>query len=165
MNVQTAKNAWFQALIISIFALSLVILRVLPLEAADAGSLLKPEHVAPLLGGTPKYTLTPKGQTCTWTGAIPNRKLILLTYKDTRVPVEFAYMGAHKNAQEKGNNKFSDESGIGDKAFSVQESFGTVFMVLKNGRMLQFQYWTGGEGTLQDVADLKPIVKKAVSAF
>ena len=46
MNVQTAKNAWFQALIISIFALSLVILRVLPLEAADAGSLLKPEHVA-----------------------------------------------------------------------------------------------------------------------
>jgi hypothetical protein len=40
-----------------------------------------------------------------------------------------------------------------------------VFVVLKRGRLLQLQYWTGGKGTSQDVAALRPIVRKAVAAF
>jgi hypothetical protein len=165
MNVQTAKIVWLRALILSTFAISVLMVLAEPLSAADAGTLLKPENVSPLLGGTPSFTSTPQGMTGTWTGSNPKRKLLVLTYKNSRVPGEFAFMGANKNAQAKGNSKFSDESGIGDKAFSVQESFGVVFMVLKNGRLLQLQYWTGGEGTAQDVTELRPVVKKAVAAF
>ena len=74
-------------------------------------------------------------------------------------------MGARQGAQAQEGAKVSDETGIGDKAFSSQVSFGAVFMVLKQGRMLQLQYWTGGKGTSQDVAALRPLVKKAVAAF
>ena len=165
MNIQTAKIVWRRALLLSTLAISVLMVLAEPLLAIDAGALLKPENVAPLLGGTPSFTSTPQGMTCTWTGAKAKRKLLVLTYKNSRVPGEFAFMGAQKNAQGKGNNKFSNEAGIGDKAFSVQESFGVVFMVLKNGRLLQLQYWTGGEGTSQDVAELRPVVKKAVAAF
>jgi hypothetical protein len=44
-------------------------------------------------------------------------------------------------------------------------SFGAVFVVLKKGRLLQLQYWTGSQGTSQDVAALRPVVQKAVAAF
>ena len=62
-----------------------------------------------------------------------------------------AYMGAHQGAQAADNAKVIDETGIGDKAFSSTASFGAFFVVLKHGRVLQIQYWTGGLGTSQDV--------------
>ena len=74
-------------------------------------------------------------------------------------------MGARQGAQRDGGAKLADESGIGDKAFSGQVSFGAVFVVLKQGRLLQLQYWTGKQGTAQDVAALRPVVRKAVAAF
>ena len=61
--------------------------------------------------------------------------------------------------------KVSDETGVGDRAFSGQVSFGAIFVVLKQGRLLQLQYWTGNQGTGEDVAALRPLVKKAVAAF
>jgi hypothetical protein len=130
----------------------------------DACALLKAADVAPLLGGTPTNTTTPKGMTCTWTGSNAKRKLLILTYEE-RVPGGVMFMGARQGAQSQDGAKVSDEPGIGDKAFSVQESFGAVFIVLKQGRMLQLQYWTGGPGTSQDVAALRTVVKKAVAAF
>ena len=42
---------------------------------------------------------------------------------------------------------------------------GATFIVLKKSRMLQVQYWTGARGTSQDVAALRPVVRKAVAAF
>jgi hypothetical protein len=102
---------------------------------------------------------------CTWTGANAKRNLLILTYKNSRVPGEFAFMGARQGAQADNAAKVSDETGIGDKAFSAQASFGAFFMVLKKGRLLQLQYWTGSQGTSQDVAALRTIVKKAVTAF
>jgi hypothetical protein len=137
-----------------------------PLPAqTDACALLKAGDVAPLLGGTPTHKASPQGQVCTWIGAEAGRKLIILTYKNRGVPGEAAFMGARKGAQAGENAKVNDESGIGDQAFSAQVSFGVVFVVLKQGRLLQVQYWTGGQGTSQDVAALRPVVQKAVAAF
>jgi hypothetical protein len=61
--------------------------------------------------------------------------------------------------------KVSDETGIGDRAFSGEVSFGAIFVVLKQGRLLQLQYWTGSQGTSQDVAALRSVAQKAVAAF
>jgi hypothetical protein len=74
-------------------------------------------------------------------------------------------MGARMGAQREQDAKVSDEDGLGDKAFSGQVSFGVVFVVLKQGRLLQIQYWTGSQGTSQDVAALRPVVQKVVTAF
>jgi len=166
MNSHTAGIVWPRAFILGALALAVLMLSAQPLPAqTDACALLKAGDVAPLLGGTPTHKASPQGQVCTWIGAEAGRKLIILTYKNRGVPGEAAFMGARKGAQAGENAKVSDETGIGDQAFSAQVSFGVVFVVLKQGRLLQVQYWTGGQGTSQDVAALRPVVQKAVAAF
>jgi hypothetical protein len=166
MKSHTAEIVWRLAFILGALALAVLMLHPEPLLAqTDACALLKADDVAPLLGGTPTHTATPEGQACTWIGASADRKLIVLTYKNMGVPGEAAFMGARKGAQAGENAKVSDETGIGDRAFSGQVSFGALFVVLKQGRLLQLQYWTGGQGTSQDVAALRPVVQKAVAAF
>ena len=165
MNANKATIVRQRVFILGVLTLAAWLLAPGPLAAkTDACALLKAADVAPLLGGTPTNTTTPEKMTCTWTGSNAKRKLLILTYKEM-VPGNVMFMGARQGAQGQEGAKVSDESGIGDKAFSVQESFGVVFMVLKQGRVLQLQYWTGGQGTSQDVAALKPVVKKAVAAF
>ena len=165
MNSHNAKITKPRALILGALAFAVLVLQAGPLAAkTDACALLKATDVAPLLGGTPTSTTTPEGMTCTWTGSNAKHKLLILTYKDM-VPGGVMFMGARQGAQAQEGAKVSDETGIGDKAFSSQVSFGAVFMVLKQGRVLQLQYWTGGKGTSQDVAALRPLVKKAVAAF
>jgi hypothetical protein len=165
MNVQT-KIAWPRVFILGALALVVLMPHPEPLPAStDACGLLKAVDVAPLLGGTPANTPSPEGMVCTWKGADAKRKLLLITYKNKGVPGEFAFMGARQSAQADEGAKLSDETGIGDKAFSVQTSFGGVFIALKQGRMIQLQYWTGAPGTTQDIAALRPVVKKAVAAF
>lgn len=147
--------------------LTLMVWMLVPGQLAaktDACALLKASDVAPLLGGSPTNTTTPEKMTCTWTGSNAKRKLLILTYKEM-VPGNVMFMGARQGAQSQEGAKVSDENGIGDQAFSSQVSFGAVFMVLKQGRVLQVQYWTGGQGTSQDVAALRAVVKKAVAAF
>ena len=164
MNSHTAEIVWRRAFILG--ALAVLMLHPEPLPAqTDACALLKADDVAPLLGGTPTHTATPEGQACTWIGANAERKLIVLSYKNRGVPGEAAFMGARKSAQADEDTKVSDEPGIGDRAFSGQVSFGAVFVVLKQGRLLQLQYWTGSQGTSQDVAALRPVVQRAVAAF
>jgi hypothetical protein len=167
MKLHTAEIVRPRAFILGAVALAVLVLQAGPLPAqTDACALLKAGDVAPLLGGTPTHTAGPEGKVCTWIGATAGHKLIVLTYKNLGgVPGEGAFMGARKGAQADEDAKVSDEAGIGDRAFSGQVSFGALFVVLKQGRMLQVQYWTGSQGTSQDVAALRPIVQKAVAAF
>lgn len=166
MNSRTATTRWRRAIVLGGLTLAAAMLRPEPLLAnTGACALLKAGDVAPLLGGTPTHKATPEGQACTWNGSNPKRKLMVLTYKNRGVPPEAAFMGARKGAQAGENAKVSDETGIGDRAFSGQVSFGAVFVVLKQGRLLQLQYWTGSHGTSQDVAALRSVVRKAVAAF
>jgi hypothetical protein len=145
-------------------AATLALPGLLPAQT-DACSLVKAGDAAALLGGTATSKPTPEGQACTWTGGTSGRKLMILTYKNTRVPGEMAFMGAQQGAQADQEAKVSSEGGLGDKAFSATTSFGAVFVVLKQGRLLQLQYITKSRGTSQDVAALRPVVQKAVAAF
>jgi hypothetical protein len=126
---------------------------------------VKAGDAAALLGGTATSKSSPEGSSCAWTGSAAGRKLMILTYKNTRIPGEMAFLGAHQSAQADHDVKVSDEAGLGDKAFSATTSFGAIFVVLKQGRLLQLQYMTGSQGTSQDVAALRPVVQKAVAAF
>ena len=156
-----------RAVFIGVLAFAFSMILSGPLRAqTDACALLKAGDVAPLLGGTPTHPAAPQsGAACTWTGALAGHKLLVLLYNKSRVPGEAAFTGARMGAEKGENEKVSDETGIGDRAFSSQVSFGAVFVVLKQGRMLQLQYWTGSQGTSQDVAALRPVVQKAVAAF
>jgi hypothetical protein len=153
-------------LILGVLAFAVLTLCPPPLPAqTDACALVKAGDVAALLGGTPTSKASPEGRSCTWVGAVAGRKLIVLTYKNSGAMGETAFMGARRGAEAGENGKVSDEAGLGDKAFSSETSFGAVFVVLKQGRLLQLQYWTGSQGTSQDVAALRPVVQKAVAAF
>ena len=166
MNSHTSELVYPRAGILGVLALGFLVLHPGPLAAqTNACALLKANDVASLLGGTPTPTASPEGQACTWIGANKERKLAVLTYKNRGVPGDAAFMGARKSAQADENAKVSDVTGIGDRAFSGQVSFGAVFVVLKQGRLLQLQYWTGSQGTTQDVAALRSVVQKAVTAF
>jgi hypothetical protein len=166
MNTHAVKTAWFHVFILEAVAFAVLLLHPVLLQAeTDACALLKAADVAPLLGGTPVSKGSPEGATCTWTRANANRKLLIIAYKNKNIPGDMAFMGARHGAEAEEGSKVSDETGIGDKAFSAQTAFGAVFIVLKQGRMLQLQYWTKVQGTSQDVAALRPVVKKAVAAL
>ena len=134
-----------------------------PLSAqADGCALVKAADVAVLLGGTPAAT---PGAGCVWKLPGSNRKLMVITYKNARVPGEMAYTGARKGAERDADSKVIDENGIGDKAFSITPSFGAAFVMLKGGRMLQLQFWTGAQGTAKDRDALRVVARKAIAAF
>ena len=59
----------------------------------------------------------------------------------------------------------TDVAGLGDKAFASLEPYGVALMMLKKGRVLQLQYWTGAAGAAKDLDALRPIAKKAIAAF
>ena len=98
-------------------------------------------------------------------GADPQRKLAVFTYKNAGVPGEMAYMGASKGAESDTGSNVTDENDIGDKAFSGTPSFGAMFVMLKGGRVLQLQFWTGALGTAKDRDALRVIARKAAAAF
>jgi hypothetical protein len=148
--------------------LAALVLDTQPLSAqVNACALVKAADVAALLGGTP--TATPPSGACVWKLAGSNRKLAVLTYKgvgpNTRVPGEMAFRGAHEGAERDAGSKIAEESGIGDKAFSITPAFGAAFVILKGGRMLQLQFWTGGQGTAKDRDALRVVARKAAAAF
>jgi len=132
-------------------------------SVSDACALLKASDLTGLLGG--KVTAKNNAGSCAWTASGSKKKLIAVQYKKSGgVPVEMVYMGARQNAPQTG--KVTDESGLGDKAFSVVDKAGmVVLMLMKNGRLLQFQYRTGAIPTVKDVDALRPVAKKAIAAF
>jgi hypothetical protein len=116
-----------------------------------------------LLGGG--AVAKPNGGACSWTVAGSPRKLVAAAMKATGPGAEMAYAGGRKNSAQEGTNKVTDEAGIGDKAFAVQTSYGVALFMMKQGRMLQLQYWTGTHGTPKDVEALRPVAKKAIAEF
>lgn len=101
---------------------------------------------------------------CAWKSADPKLKLLVLTYSGG-MPGEMMFPGAHQGAVNAAGAKPTDESGIGDKAFSVTAAFGASFIMPKGGRMLQVQFWTGAHGTEKDRDVLPGVARKVVAAF
>ncbi len=166
MNLRTAARGSFRTLLLA--ALMLPALALTPralLAQGNACALVKAADAAALLGASPTQKPTPGGMGCTWSSAKGPRRIAVLIYKNQGVPPEMAYMGARRGAEAGDDAKISDETGLGDKAFSGQVSFGVTFVVLKHGRVIQLQYWTGGHGGPKDVAAFRPVVQKAVAAF
>ena len=130
----------------------------------NACSLVKAAEVAALLGGPVTCSPSPKGTSSVWKGTDPQRKLVILTYSD-RVPGEMLYMGARTNAMKETGTKFADETGLGDKAFSITPSFGAAFVMLKGGRVLQLQFLVGAPGAAKDRDALRAIARRAIAAF
>ena len=145
--------------------LAALIICAQPIAAqVDACALVKASDVEVLLGGASTPTPAPKGTTCAWKTADPKRKLAVLTYSN-RAPGEMVFGGARKGAEADAESKIADESGIGDKAFSITPSFGAVFVMMKGGRVLQLQLVTGNRGTAADRDALRVVARKAVAAF
>jgi hypothetical protein len=130
---------------------------------SDGCELLKAADLTALLGGAP--IATPNGGGCSWTAAGSPKKLLSVKLKASGPAAASAFLGARRAAARGGKGTVTDEVGIGDKAFSSLESFGVVMVMLKQGRLLQLQYWTGAAGTAQDLAALRPVAKKASAAF
>lgn len=127
----------------------------------DSCALLKPADLTALLGGTPIATNI-RGN-CNWAASGSTKKLIALKYKHTGSAAEMAFAGARKNSSKGG--KVTDETGLGDKAFSTTSSFGVTMMVIKQGRLIQLMLMTGQAGTAKDLDALRPVAKKAIAAF
>ncbi len=129
----------------------------------DACTLFTPADLTALLGG--KVTAKGNAGSCTWTAAGSSKKLVAARMKATGPGAEMAYKGARMNAPDGGKVKVTDEAGLGDKAFSVMPSYGIAMFMLKQGRLLELQYWTGTKGTAKDLGLLRPVAKKAVAVF
>ena len=138
---------------------------VKPIAAqSDACAVVKPADAAALLGGVATPNPSPKGGSCTWKAADPKRSLGVLVYSKD-MPGEMMYTGARGNAGKENGSSLTDEGGIGDKAFSIKASFGASIIMLKGGRLMQLQYFTGGAGTDADRDVLRALAKKAIAAF
>jgi len=135
-----------------------------PLRAqSDSCGLLKSFDLSMLLGGP--TTAKSSAGACSWTAAGSPKKLLAAKMSATGPNAEMAYAGARQAAGQEGEVTVTDVPGVGDKAFAVQTSFGVAMYMLKGGRLLQLQYWTGAAGTATDVAALVPVAKKAIAAF
>jgi hypothetical protein len=132
---------------------------------SDACTWLKPSDLSALFGGTP--ISKSNGSSCRWTASASNKTLIVanVTPKNTYgAPMQVIFASAQKNAHDTG--KVTNESGLGDKAFSVVSDSGmVVLMIIRHDRLLQLQYVTGSSATAKDVDELMPIAKKAIVAF
>jgi hypothetical protein len=151
------------ALLLGGLVLGLLVFSTQPLRAeSDGCALLKPADLTTLLGGTP--TANPNASGCNWTASGSARKLVAIKYKATGQAAEMAFTGFRGNVARNGA-VVTDEAGLGDKAFASLESFGVAMVMVKQGRLLQLQYWTGAAGTAKDLQALRPVAKKAIAAF
>ena len=129
----------------------------------DACALISPADLTVLLGG--KVTAKNNAGSCTWTAAGSAKKLIAARIKATGTGAEMAYKGARMNAPGEGKVKVVDEAGLGDKAFAVMPSFGIAMFILKQGHLIELQFWTGTTGTEKDLSLFRPVAKKISAAF
>jgi hypothetical protein len=126
-------------------------------------ALLGPADLGDLLGGA--AVAKPNGGACQWTAPGSAKRLIAARIKARGPGAEMAYAGARSNAGKEGAAVVTDLTGIGDKAFAVQASFGVALFTMKAGKILELQYLTGGAGTLKDVEALRPVARKAAAAL
>jgi hypothetical protein len=166
MHPRSRRSRRHQLSLAAAFATLALLAGARTVSAQAAGcALLKPADVAPLVGANPVAKPTPGGTSCTWTGATAGHRLGVLVYKAQGPAAEMAYQGSRGAAQGKPENKVHDETGLGDKAYSVLGSYGVSVVVLKKGRLLQVMYYEERAGTPEDLATALGVAKKAVTAF
>jgi hypothetical protein len=90
---------------------------------------------------------------------------VVAALEETGPAAHDAYAAARAAAGKDAKATVSDEAGLGDRAFAARTRFGVALFMLKGGRLLQLQYWSGGPGTAKDLAALRPVAVKAVAAF
>jgi hypothetical protein len=126
-------------------------------------ALLTPEDVTGLLGGP--VVEKQAGGACTWAATASKKKVVASTMRATGAPATSAFDGARKNASRQSPGKVVDETGMGDRAFTVQTAYGVALVAIKKGRLLQLQFWAEGPGTPQDVEALRPVARKVLAAL
>lgn len=129
---------------------------------AHTCALLQPADLTPLLAkpGAGKAN----GPGCTWSGA-GGKKLIVSWTRPAVADLPRALAEARKESAEDPGDKVTDETGIGEKAFSVRSSFGVALIALKGGRLINFMFMAGAPGTEKDLAAMRQVARKAVAAF
>jgi hypothetical protein len=141
-----------------------LLLSATPGQAApSACALLQPSELNALLGGV--AVAAPSGGSCKWSAPGSARKVMAVRLKASGPGAEMAYQGARSNAGKEPQARVTDLAGVGDKAFAAQTSFGVALFTMKDGRILQLQYWTNARGTAKDVEALKPVAAKAAAAL
>ncbi len=133
------------------------------LAEAHACTLLQPADVTPLFARP--VVGKANGGACAWSVEGSPRKLIIARMKGTGASAEMAYAGARKNVGMDPTAKVTDEQGIGDKAFSVQTSYGVSLIASKGGRLLNMMFMANAPGTEKDVAAMRQVARKAVAAL
>jgi hypothetical protein len=134
----------------------------LPARAeVDNCALLEPADLGALLGGT--VTEAKNGSACAWSAAGSKKRLVASRMLATGPAAESAYAGARKHAGKDGRSRVVEETGMGDRAFSVLGETGVTLVAIKKGRLLQLQYWAGAPGTPRDAEALRPIARKALA--
>jgi hypothetical protein len=128
---------------------------------ANACALLTPAAVSSLLGGA--TTAKPAGTGCSWSAG--TKKLAAIVYASGGPPAAMMFAGARNAASHGGADAVVNESGLGEQAFSTLTSFGVALIMLKQGRILQLQYYSGAAGTDKDAAALRAVAKQAITAF
>ncbi|MEP6832567.1 MAG: hypothetical protein ABJB74_04195 [Gemmatimonas sp.] len=139
--------------------------RSLPGAHYDACKLLSIADVTPIVGPGATEQLTQGGQNCEFVSADKKHKLFVRTPESTRTEPEVSFKnyrtGPHRNYT------IADEKDLGDEAVSAITPAGVEFMALKQHRILYIQDYPGYgfKGTAEMLSKLRPIAKKAFSAF
>ncbi len=132
----------------------------------DLCALLRPSDLTALIGAAPIAKAL--GSNCKWTASGSNRQLMLLRHnlQSLKMSTETVFANMRQSVQKTG--KFTDESGIGDKAFSVVMDSGLVVVaIIKQGHLLQLQYsnQAAATATAKDLDALRSVAKKAAAAL
>jgi len=144
---------------------AMLMLSSLPVHAgppeSDSCALLKPDDLSALFGGAP--VAKPIGDSCLWTASGSSKQLNILKYKNTGMAADMAFMTARKNISKSG--PVTNETDLGDRAFSRLLPLGVVLLTIKQGQLLQLQLRTEAPGTEKDLDALRSVAKKVVATF
>ncbi|HEV7706503.1 MAG TPA: hypothetical protein VGO46_19595 [Gemmatimonadaceae bacterium] len=131
----------------------------------DACKLLSIADVTPILGDGATQELTQGGQNCEFRSADKKQKLFVRTPESTRTEPEVTFKNYRDGPHH--NYTIADEKDLGDEAVSAITPAGVEIMALKQHRILYIQDYGpyGSKGTSESLNKLRPIAKKAASAF
>jgi len=139
--------------------------RSVPGAHYDACKLLSIADVTPILGDGATQQLTQGGQNCEFRSADKKKKLFVRTPESTRTEPEVTFKNYRTGPHH--DYTIADEKDLGDEAVSAITPSGVEIMALKQHRILYIQDYGayGSKGTSEMLNTLRPIAKKAASAF
>jgi len=147
---------------------SLVLLAMSMAHAASAApettgtcALLQPEDLVSALGA--QATATLKGVSCKWTSSDNSKKVVITHSPQNKMSANMSFSQAKRKFSSAPT--FSDEKGIGDKAFSILRPKAVVMITFVHGNLFQFLYKTGKATTSEDLKALRPIARKINAKF